>query len=92
MKEMNLHLKCHARFEEKMKSRRQPDDFSSFEAAGKTDASHRALRRQSAGTDQVIRKQSPGLEMKQSANIKEKPHGGERWRGENLEPTANSGK
>lgn len=35
VKEMNLYRKCHARFEEEMKSRRQPEDFSSVKATGK---------------------------------------------------------
>lgn len=32
VKEMNLHLKCHARFEGKMKSQRQRGDFSVIKA------------------------------------------------------------
>lgn len=61
VKEMNLHLKCHARFEEKMKSQRQPDDFSDIKATRKRRPDATALRRQSASRDKLIPKLSPRL-------------------------------
>lgn len=58
MKEMHLHLKCRARFDEKMKSRRQPEKTSVRQLVN---ASHTALRRQSGSRDKLIPKLSPRL-------------------------------
>lgn len=80
VKEMNLHLKCHARFEGKMKSQRQPGDFSIIKATGGGVAED---RRHSPPPPISQRRQTrfkvePTAELKQSTNIKVNPRGGER--------------